>query len=1272
MGYHIMAGKLRLKGTSSGYVELSAPDSGPNVSINTGLLAYKDSANGTIQGLTTADVSESGDLLYYTDDKVDSVISSTFPHFVDSVGGDARIDADADLNLTAIDDIWLTAADDMRIRATTGRVFTQSTQETWIEADEAIEISALTQGTSTGIKLWVDYDNITDPVMELYAESDQGYFKFNGGPVLTGVIDDDTMSTASASTLATSESIKAYADTFVSLTGDETISGYKTFSGNVGVDTTESFQSGQKLAVGDGSSNSGMTVYSGTASQGRLYFASATTGAGQRAGQIYYDHSNNSMTVSTNGDNPRISVLQNGKVGIGTNAPNSLLSVSGNSQHRIEITATDTTMSNGADYGGLRWVTNDAANPDLTTWEMFQEANGTTGATELVWDYQGTEYMRVSGNGRLGIGETTPTQTLSVGGNFSLTDGSGSEVARVQHIAGTETRLSSTDHLVFRTGGVSSVSYDRMRIDSSGNVAIGTTSSTFRINVASAASTVGNFSSSTSETNIRLTNSGGLATIGSSGNEMKFTTSLTERMRITSTGFVGIGTSYPVEDLSIRSSSSQAGLSLAAATTQSFVRYNNYYAAGSAQVSDASKGSASLGLGKSSDGVITLYTAAAGAGAPTERMRIDAAGRVLINNTNTVGSLNLEVSAPSGFSVVSGFYSPSTQSTIDFKDSNTTANYKVRVGSEGDDLLMVAGGSERMRIDAAGNVGVGTSDPTDYLDVKPSGNDQRVIRISHPTAPTDACAFLGFVDTGTGTNTGVALGVQYSSAYYNAITIDRATRNVLIGAETAAPNPDALLHIHKNVNAGNVPFGDEASQVISTNANAAGVQGYLGSLFFGSQDVSSATQYAWRAAGIAGYMDVDIGTGGARGQLLFYTAYSSQTPTERMRIDEDGNVGIGISTPDEKLVVSGNLGFAYNNAISAYTIGKSADQYGLLYNSGVTSDITKVAHTFTSSANSNIMTMTYGGNVGIGASNPSAVISSSKILQLSSTGNTTLSVTSTDGVNDRNAILELLSSGNGNSKSIILYGDTDTTPSSESPLVIQRYHSGSRTEVGRFNTSGHLVLGDSTTAFFRLKSGANGTNGGMQWMFNTDATVYGSLTLPYDTRGTTGLHLYSGYPITHTVPANKAHQFVTGSTEAARIDADGIKFNGDTASSNGLNDYEEGTWTPSSGANISSISSVSGHYTKVGNLVTILFYATITPTSSASQIQITGLPFAVANKLAGSNVEGVGIAFEDSNMFVAFALGQSSEMWIELDRPIQGTADTTSRNYRGSITYMTT
>ena len=39
-------------------------------------------------------------------------------------------------------------------------------------------------------------------------------------------------------------------------------------------------------------------------------------------------------------------------------------------------------------------------------------------------------------------------------------------------------------------------------------------------------------------------------------------------------------------------------------------------------------------------------------------------------------------------------------------------------------------------------------------------------------------------------------------------------------------------------------------------------------------------------------------------------------------------------------------------------------------------------------------------------------------------------------------------------------------------------------------------------------------------------------------------------------------RFAINSNEEVRIDSDGLKFNGDTSSANALDDYEEGTWTP--------------------------------------------------------------------------------------------------------------
>jgi len=61
--------------------------------------------------------------------------------------------------------------------------------------------------------------------------------------------------------------------------------------------------------------------------------------------------------------------------------------------------------------------------------------------------------------------------------------------------------------------------------------------------------------------------------------------------------------------------------------------------------------------------------------------------------------------------------------------------------------------------------------------------------------------------------------------------------------------------------------------------------------------------------------------------------------------------------------------------------------------------------------------------------------------------------------------------------------------------------------------TGDLLM-DSANAEINIKSGAAGTTGRLNWTFDTTTTNYASLSLPYDTRATTGFHMDVGYPIT--------------------------------------------------------------------------------------------------------------------------------------------------------------
>jgi len=82
------------------------------------------------------------------------------------------------------------------------------------------------------------------------------------------------------------------------------------------------------------------------------------------------------------------------------------------------------------------------------------------------------------------------------------------------------------------------------------------------------------------------------------------------------------------------------------------------------------------------------------------------------------------------------------------------------------------------------------------------------------------------------------------------------------------------------------------------------------------------------------------------------------------------------------------------------------------------------------------------------------------------------------------------------------------------------------------------------------------------------------------------------------------------------LSSGGITFNGDTAAANALDDYEEGTFTPTlyhSSTNDSTFSAVNGEYTKIGNTVTCQIRIDGgTSGTAGSFLVIGGLPFAVS------------------------------------------------------------
>jgi hypothetical protein len=90
----------------------------------------------------------------------------------------------------------------------------------------------------------------------------------------------------------------------------------------------------------------------------------------------------------------------------------------------------------------------------------------------------------------------------------------------------------------------------------------------------------------------------------------------------------------------------------------------------------------------------------------------------------------------------------------------------------------------------------------------------------------------------------------------------------------------------------------------------------------------------------------------------------------------------------------------------------------------------------------------------------------------------------------------------------------------------------------------------------------------------------------------------------------------------------GIQFNGDTAAANALDDYEEGTFTPTmlfDGVNGISYQARAGKYTKVGRVVLVEIQMLGSDNLGVTgAVTIGGLPFTAAG--SGTTLTGFGFA----------------------------------------------
>ena len=204
-------------------------------------------------------------------------------------------------------------------------------------------------------------------------------------------------------------------------------------SGNVGIGNSNPSgmsSNANKLVVGTGSGNQGMSVYAGT-SVGRYAFARAVgDNTDAYDGGMAYDGSRN-LTFHTNANAERMRIDGSGNVGIGTSSPSSKLQIMGGTSGVDQISLSSNLSDNTVKYAGLvmtMYTNNTAAligaKAENGNTSLFYGSSGSDhrGVTKHIWytnsNYNSTsgntERMRIDSSGNVGIGLTSPSERLHV------------------------------------------------------------------------------------------------------------------------------------------------------------------------------------------------------------------------------------------------------------------------------------------------------------------------------------------------------------------------------------------------------------------------------------------------------------------------------------------------------------------------------------------------------------------------------------------------------------------------------------------------------------------------------------------------------------------------------------------------------------------------------------------------------------------------------------------------------------------------------------------
>ena len=433
---------------------------------------------------------------------------------------------------------------------------------------------------------------------------------------------------------------------------------------------------------------------------------------------------------------------------------------------------------------------------------------------------------------------------------------------------------------------------------------------------------------------------------------------------------------------------------------------------------------------------------------PTERMRIDHDGNVGIGISNPSQKLSV-----AGNIASTGVATPEIElvptgsvGNADIRFNGTTLD--IRSNSASASLLLSTASTERMRIDSGGNA-IFTKSNGAYLQLK------------------DASAVRGAINVETSDGLVFTTGASFTER----MRID-SSGNVGIGTSS----PAAALSLASSTSDSN---GIKMQASGWPHYVRSGINGTTGSQFIQSTNWNAATNTVDSSSHAATALILDTSSG----SIQFRTETTNTVPTERMRIDSSGRVGIGTS-PDFPLHVS-----------------STGVVLGLNATSGA------VSQRFNENGTARFFLSTLNGSNGLAFVNGDGV---SERMRIDSSGNVGIGVTPTFTPGGSRRLLQVtngssggqiaLSNDSNESENPRIFSDADNLGFATATTgggFMQFYTGGS--EAMRIDASGNLLVGQTTQSphTVGISLNANGNisakrDGGLVGIFNrgtSDGTI---------------------------------------------------------------------------------------------------------------------------------------------------------------------------------------